>query len=435
MSRRCDQCGAPGSSSGRPASCPACQLPAPPGLSGPVGAAVWLPATRRPGDLGTILRGYRRASALTQQQLADMLGYDRTYISMIESGRRHVTGRGTLAHIARTLAIPPHLLGIAGPDDADFTAMLAFGTSVIRLAGIARRSGRAADAVSELWPLITRLEARVTAGYAEPEAMSLLARARMSLGVALGHLLPDEQLATAACWTGRALRIAWHLGDRPLLGLILRMHGNELRKAGHPAAGTIRLRQALQVDDHPVRQGAGLVLLALLARAAAESGQAGLFDATASQCVQALQTAPEQDVLFNPFTVREVRLRGLLATGRTAEAADLAGHCPAGNEPPSPHWRVIERITTAEVLARAGDEHAAQTMPTAAISDAGSLRLPHQVQRVIRLASEPGVLTGHTVHQQARAALTRLERQLTSTTGLAGSGAAARPPGITAGQA
>ncbi len=47
MSRRCDQCGAPGSPSGRPASCPACQLPAPLGLSraGPAGAAVWLPAS------------------------------------------------------------------------------------------------------------------------------------------------------------------------------------------------------------------------------------------------------------------------------------------------------------------------------------------------------------------------------------------------------
>ena len=234
----------------------------------------------------------------------------------------------------------------------------------------------------------------------------------MSLGVALGHLLPDERLATAARWTGRALRIAWHLGDRPLLGLVLRMHGNELRKAGHPAAGIIRLRQALQVEDHPVRQGAGLVLLA---RAAAESGQADLFDATTSQCVQAIEKASEQDVLFSPFTVREVRLRGLLATGRTAQAAELAGRYPAGSGPPSPHWRVIERITTAEVLARSGDEHTAETMLTAAISDAETLRLPHQVQRIIRLASEPGVLAGQTVHQQARAALTRLDDQLAGT--------------------
>lgn len=298
------------------------------------------------------------------------------------------------------------------PDNADFAAMLAFGTSVIRLARIARQSGRAAEAVSELWPLITRLEARVAAGYAEPETMSLLAQARMSPGVALGHLLPDERLATAALWTGRAVRIAWHLGDRPLLGLVLRMHGNELRKAGHPAAGIIRLRQALQVEDHPVRQGAGLVLLA---RAEAEFGQTGLFDATTSQCVQAIEKASEQDVLFSPFTVREVRLRGLLATGRAAQAAELAGRYPAGSGPPSPHWQVIERITTAEVLARSGDEHTAETMLTAAISDAETLRLPHQVQRIIRLASEPGVLAGQAVHQQARAALTRLNNQLPCT--------------------
>jgi hypothetical protein len=309
--------------------------------------------------------------------------------------------------------VTPHVLGIAGPDDADFAAMLAFGISVVRLAQIARHSGRAAEAVSELWPLITRLEGRVTAGYAEPETMSLLTQARMSLGVALGHLLPDEQLATAALWTGRALRIAWHLGDRPLLGLVLRMHGNELRKAGHPAAGIIRLRQALQVEDHPVRQGAGLVLLA---RAAAESGQAGLFDATTSQCVQSVEKASEQDVLFSAFTVREVRLRGLLATGRPAQAAELAAHCPAGSGPPSPYWRVIERITTAEVLARSGEKHTAETMLTAAISDAETLRLPHQVQRIIRLVGEPGVLAGQAVHQQARAALTRLDEQLAGTT-------------------
>jgi hypothetical protein len=53
---------------------------------------------------------------------------------MIESGRRSVADRGTLAHIAGTLAIPPRVLGVAGPGDADFAAMLAFGTSVIRLA-------------------------------------------------------------------------------------------------------------------------------------------------------------------------------------------------------------------------------------------------------------------------------------------------------------
>jgi hypothetical protein len=329
---------------------------------------------------------------------------------MIETGRRSVTDSRTLSHIARTLAIPPHVLGIAGPDDADFTAMLAFGTSVIPLADIARHGGRAADAVSELWPLITRLEARVAAGHAELETMRLLAQARVSFGVALGHLLPEEQLATAARWTGRALRIAWDLGDRELLASVLRMHGNELRKAGHVTAGVVRLRQSLQIDDHPARNGAGLVLLA---RAAAESGQADLFDTAAGQCVQGLKSTAGKEVLFNTFTVREVRLRGLLATGRTGQAVDLAERFAADDRPPTPQWRVIERITTADVLARAGDEHTAAAMLSAALTDAETLRLPHQVQRIIRLTGQPGFLAGQPVRAQAEAALARLDRQLT----------------------
>ena len=98
MGGRCGQCGAPGSPAGRPAACAACQLPAP---AAAVGAAAWLPAAQRAGDLGAVLRGYRRAGALTQQQLADMLGYDRTYISMIESGRRNITDRGTLESVRK----------------------------------------------------------------------------------------------------------------------------------------------------------------------------------------------------------------------------------------------------------------------------------------------------------------------------------------------
>jgi hypothetical protein len=48
---------------------------------------------------------------------------------MIERGRRSITDRRTLRHISCTLAIPPHVLGITGPDDADFSAMLTFGDS------------------------------------------------------------------------------------------------------------------------------------------------------------------------------------------------------------------------------------------------------------------------------------------------------------------
>jgi hypothetical protein len=217
----------------------------------------------------------------------------------------------------------------------------------------------------------------------------------------------------AARWTGRALRIAEGLGDRALLASVLRMHGNELRKAGHVAAGITRLRQSLQIDDHPVRRGSALVLLA---RAAAESGQAELFDAVAEQCVQGLKAAAGHEVLYSPFTVREVRIRGLLSTSRTGQAVDLAGSLAAGDRPPTPQWHVIERVTTADVLAKAGEEHTAIGMLSAALSDAETLRLPHQVQRIIRLAGQPGVLANQPIRAQARAVLARLDRQLASAT-------------------
>jgi transcriptional regulator with XRE-family HTH domain len=374
-----------------------------------IAAAHWLPAEAGPGrGLGDVLLGYRKANGLYQQDVADMLGYDRTYISMIESGRRKITDCGTLARIAATLAIPPHLLGITDPDNASYKAMLEFGAAVIRLAGLARTTGRPADAVSELWPLITRLEARVTAGHADLDVMRLLARARVSFGVALGHLLPEERMATAARWTGRALRLAWDLSDRELLAEVLRMHGNELRKAGHGAAAIIRLRQSLELESDPARTGSGLVLLA---RAAAGSGQAGLFDAATTECGRLLPA--DTEVLFSAFTIREVRLRGLLATGRARQAVDLAEAPTASDQPPTPQWHVIERITTAEVLAAAGEERTAAQMLTTAAGQAETLRLPHQVQRIIRLTAQPGILPGaESIRVQATEALSRLRQQL-----------------------
>jgi hypothetical protein len=56
-------------------------------------------------------------------------------------------------------------------------------------------------------------------------------------------------------------------------------------------------------------------------------------------------------------------------------------------------------------------------MLSAAICNSETLRLPHQVQRIIRLTGQSGVLTGQRpARQQAQAALTRLDRQFADTT-------------------
>jgi len=375
-------------------------------------AGAWLSPGAAPalatGDLGVILRAYRRAKRLTQQQLAAELGYDPSYISMLERGRRTIRDRGTLACIARKLSIPPHILGVTDPGDTDFLAMLQFASAAIRLAEVARQCGRPAEAVSELWPLIARLEARIAGGRAEREVAILVARARTAFGISLGHVLPDERLAAAARWTGRALHMAQRLGDQPLLSHVLRMHGNELRKVGHPAAAVARLQHALRISDAAKERGA---TLALLARAAADAGDRTLFDDAIGQCLRLLDADGEHSMLFSAFTIREIRLRGLLVTGRATAAVTLAGSTADTASAPSPQWRIIERITAADVLVSAGDAEAAAGQLSGVVSEAEARCLPHQIQRVIHLTSRSPGLACQEISEHARAALARLRAQ------------------------
>jgi transcriptional regulator with XRE-family HTH domain len=63
--------------------------------------------------VGQLLRAYRRAHGLTQQQLADRLGFDQSYVSKVESGRRAIHDIATLRHIARHLDLSPEDVGLA----------------------------------------------------------------------------------------------------------------------------------------------------------------------------------------------------------------------------------------------------------------------------------------------------------------------------------
>lgn len=391
---QCPACGTPLGGPTAEQVCPACQITTVPALvpgtdEEPLEPSVWgwtdhvSVQALRSGDLGAILRAYRRVNALSQEKLAAALGYDKTYISMIETGRRVIHDVATRRHIARTLAIPSHLLGVTDPADTEFVAMVAFAESTIRLAELARSAGRSAEAVGELWPLVARLEARAAEGHLEQATLTVLARAWVSLGVCLGTVLPEERLQEATRWTSKGLTAARHLESQPAFTTYaLQMHGNELRKAGHAAQAVTVLRHAVDTATGDQDRGAAL---ALLARAAGHTGNRALF-AQASTCYQKLADAQGPGgPLFNPFTWREIQLRGLLGTGDHAAAFRLAGDTvtyPA----PAPQWQVIERITYADVLTTAGDDAAAEAILLDTLEPARQHRLPHQIQRAIRIA-------------------------------------------------
>ncbi|WP_196812219.1 helix-turn-helix domain-containing protein [Nocardia sp. CNY236] len=154
---RCQACGVTISRLAADAVCPTCAAnttPAQPAVrAAPIVTAVWLWASSEAAtaiatrDLPTILRAYRRLNGLNQIALAEHLGYDKSYVSMIETGRRAISDVTSRRHIASRLGLPAHVLGVTGTDDAEFRAMLQFGDSTVRLAEIA--PGRACSRSSQ----------------------------------------------------------------------------------------------------------------------------------------------------------------------------------------------------------------------------------------------------------------------------------------------
>ncbi|WNI17063.1 hypothetical protein [Actinacidiphila sp. ITFR-21] len=243
---------------------------------------------------------------------------------------------------------------------------------------------------------------RVPAGYvpvrqwrwATPEAQAVLAGRNLGrilrfyraangisqagLGVALGDIPPEERLATAAHWTGKALPIADFVADPGLGSHALRMHGNELRKAGLRGAAVDRLAHAAALaPDLDTR----VAVLPLLARAAGAPGNADLFDRALREARDSLDRGAHTS-LFDPFALHEVRLRGLVAIACTEAAIRLVENSPVPAGAAAPQWRVIVMVTIAHVRLRAGDRNGAADMPAAAVGEAAVQRLPHQLRRI-----------------------------------------------------
>ncbi|MER5490546.1 XRE family transcriptional regulator [Streptomyces sp. NPDC002490] len=356
-------------------------------------------------NLASILKYYRRVHGSSQVQTGELLGYDKTYVSALELGKRQLSDVGSLRHVAEKLALPAHVLGVTDPADTDHRSMIQFGASTVRLAEVARQCGHAAEAVAELWPLVARLEARARDGGTERDALRLLAHARMSLGTALGNVLPEERLATAAHWTAKSVDVVRAFDDQVLIASALRMHGNELRKAGLIGAAVDRLTRAAAIAPSPEDRAA---VLPLLARAAGALGNAVLFDHTVREAHQLLDTV-EHTSLVNPSALYEIRLRGLVSTGRTREAIRHAESAPpAPTIAVAPQWRVIELITTGRVRLLAGDSREAAQLLATAVREAQAQRLPHQLQRVQRATA--GKLPD--THDAATHALAQLRTEI-----------------------
>ncbi|MFG2848678.1 hypothetical protein ACGF12_36820 [Kitasatospora sp. NPDC048296] len=184
------------------------------------------------------------------------------------------------------------------------------------------------------------------------------------------------------------MSVARRLGDPGLHAYALRHHGNELRKSGFHLRALDRLGQARDTARTTTERAEAVILLA---RAAGAAGRAAVFDAAVEEGRRLLDEATPT-ALFSAFTLHEVRLRGLMGTGRVAEAVRQLDQAPAAGLAATSQWRIIAAITADEVLLRQGDATGAAQQLTTAVDGATLHRLPHQLQRVVRAGHRlPGV--------------------------------------------
>ncbi|MFE0577786.1 helix-turn-helix domain-containing protein [Streptomyces sp. NPDC058874] len=64
-----------------------------------------------------MLKAYRALHKLKQQDLADLLGYDQSYVSLLERGKRTIRDMAELRRLATVLALPEEELGLLPPPE------------------------------------------------------------------------------------------------------------------------------------------------------------------------------------------------------------------------------------------------------------------------------------------------------------------------------
>ncbi|MFF3214036.1 helix-turn-helix transcriptional regulator [Streptomyces sp. NPDC002886] len=72
-------------------------------------------------NLADVLKAYRALHKLKQQDLADLLGYDQSYVSLLERGKRSIRDMDELRRLARALALPEDELGLLPSAEAVVT--------------------------------------------------------------------------------------------------------------------------------------------------------------------------------------------------------------------------------------------------------------------------------------------------------------------------
>jgi len=368
-------------------------------------------------NLGSILKSYRSAHALTQTELAARLNCDQTYISKIENCHRTIGNMVDLSRIAERLGLPPQVLGLARHKDCgqSIDEVLELAPSMIELCDRARNAGCASEAIRSLAPLVVKLDLRSSENRCDPNLLATLALAENALATALGERLPSTRLASSVA----LFRRAWHrvtllTNNDGLKNLVLRRYGNELRKVGKLGLAVSSLKSALAFASDTSARGASFMGLA---RAFARMGNYREFAAAVASAGRLVFSLREPRPTFNRLVVEEIRLRGLHMLGRVDEIRSVLRSETRHREEPvlAAQWRAMSSITQGAARLATGERELGLTLIDHGVDSASQYQLPQQIHRAIRyLKPLKTSLHARRLASRAYEALRELSREQTA---------------------
>lgn len=316
-------------------------------------------------DLGETLREYRREKSLTQRDLAELLGFDQSYISRLEAGTKRIRNVDEIIRIGAELGLT-------------LDPVTELGNHIIDLAAGLREAGQPAQALDHIQALLRFL----TRSEVQPTELALKThcRALTAQSLILGDLRPETELGVTSI---RAAESAWSLAretqDQELQSEVLRCLGNELRKARRPNEGIPALVESMRLAAHPAGRGSAAQYAA---RAFADATDWRSFQDAMKIAYWCVDRLEEPATKFNDGTVAEVAARALFHFGRVKQARPLIEK--ALSFPFTvPQWRVIVYVTAGELSVTEHDLESAIFFWNLAHQEmARSTSLPHQLERV-----------------------------------------------------
>jgi transcriptional regulator with XRE-family HTH domain len=124
------------------------------------------------GDLGTVVRLVRRAHAMTQTELGNLLHVSASTISRLETGRQPLTNTSILKLLAEHLSIPPHILGLAPEPPRNAVITTTAAPATVPAVSVGSDGGESGDEAVRRRQLLADLVAAAGASAVAPSLLT-----------------------------------------------------------------------------------------------------------------------------------------------------------------------------------------------------------------------------------------------------------------------